>query len=90
MLEASPDFDVAGIVRRQGAKEKPLELERYDVVSDIAELHDVDVAILALPTRECPTYAKRYLAMGINTVNNFELFIAISLSFSCYHIFNLA
>ena len=44
-LEAAPDFDVAGIVRRQGAKEKPLELERYDVVSDIAELHDVDVAI---------------------------------------------
>ena len=51
-LEAAPDFEVAGIVRRQGAKEKPLELEQYDVVSDIAELHDVDVAILALPTRE--------------------------------------
>ena len=50
-LEAAPDFEVAGIVRRQGAKEKPLALERYDVVSDIAELHDVDVAILALPTR---------------------------------------
>ena len=72
-LEAAPDFEVAGIVRRQGAKEKPLELEQYDVVSDIAELHDVDVAILALPTRECPTYAKRYLAMGINTVDSFDI-----------------
>jgi len=72
-LEVAPDFEVAGIVRRQGAKEKPLELERYDVVSDIAELHDVDVAILALPTRECPTYAKRYLAMGINTVDSFDI-----------------
>ena len=72
-LEAAPDFEVAGIVRRQGAKEKPLELERYDVVSDIAELHDVDVAILALPTRECPTYAKKYLAMGINTVDSFDI-----------------
>jgi diaminopimelate dehydrogenase len=72
-LEAAPDFEVAGIVRRQGAKEKPLALERYDVVSDIAELHDVDVAILALPTRECPTYAKRYLAMGINTVDSFDI-----------------
>jgi len=72
-LEVAPDFEVAGIVRRQGAKEKPLALERYDVVSDIAELHDVDVAILALPTRECPTYAKRYLAMGINTVDSFDI-----------------
>ena len=72
-LEVAPDFEVAGIVRRQGAKEKPLELERYDVVSDIAELHDVDVAILALPTRECPTYAKKYLAMGINTVDSFDI-----------------
>ena len=72
-LEASPDFEVAGIVRRQGAKEKPMELERYEVVADIAELHDVDVAILALPTRECPTYAKRYLAMGINTVDSFDI-----------------
>ena len=72
-LEVSPDFEVAGIVRRQGAKEKPMELEKYDVVADIAELHDVDVAILALPTRECPTYAKRYLAMGINTVDSFDI-----------------
>lgn len=72
-LEVAPDFEVAGIVRRQGAKEKPMELERYDVVADIAELPDVDVAILALPTRECPTYAKRYLAMGINTVDSFDI-----------------
>ena len=72
-LEVSPDFEVAGIVRRQGAKEKPMELERYEVVADITELHDVDVAILALPTRECPTYAKRYLAMGINTVDSFDI-----------------
>ena len=72
-LEASPDFEVAGIVRRHGAKEKPMELEKYEVVADITELHDVDVAILALPTRECPTYAKRYLAMGINTVDSFDI-----------------
>ncbi len=76
-LEASPDFEVAGIVRRQGAKEKPMELERYDVVADITELHDVDVAILALPTRECPAYAKRYLEMGINTVDSFDIHTSI-------------
>ena len=72
-LEAANDFEVAGVVRRQGAKDKPAELEGYDVVADITELHDVDVAILALPTRECPAYAKRYLAMGINTVDSYDI-----------------
>lgn len=76
-LEAAPDFEVAGIVRRQGAKDKPLELRKYDVVADITDLHDVDVAILALPTRECPAYAKRYLEMGINTVDSFDIHTSI-------------
>ena len=72
-LEAANDFEVAGVVRRQGAKDKPAELEGYDVVADITELRDVDVAILALPTRECPAYANRYLAMGINTVDSYDI-----------------
>jgi len=72
-LEAANDFEVAGVGRRQGAKDKPAELEGYDVVADITELRDVDVAILALPTRECPAYAKRYLAMGINTVDSYDI-----------------
>ena len=28
-LEAAPDFEIAGIVRRSGAENKPAELERY-------------------------------------------------------------
>ena len=58
-LEAAPDFEIAGIVRRQGAKDKPAALAPYEVVSDIAELKDVDVAILATPTRSCPEYAEK-------------------------------
>ena len=76
-LEVAPDFEVAGVVRRQGAKDKPLELQNYDVVSNITELKDVDVAILALPTRECPAYAKRLLALGINTVDSFDIHTSI-------------
>ena len=49
-LEAAPDFEIAGIVRRQGAKDKPAELANYEVVDDITKLKDVDVAILATPT----------------------------------------
>ena len=76
-LEAAPDFEIAGIVRRNGAENKPRELEPYDVVKDIAELKDVDVAILATPTRSCQDYATRILAMGINTVDSFDIHTAI-------------
>ena len=51
-LQTAPDFEVAGIVRRNGAENKPAELAQYDVVKDIRELKDVDVAILATPTRD--------------------------------------
>ena len=49
-LNAAPDFEVAGIVRRSGAENLPAELEGYNVVKDIRELGDVDVAILSTPT----------------------------------------
>ena len=58
-LETAPDFEVAGIVRRNGAENKPAELAQYEVVKDIRELKDVDVAILATPTRSCEEYANQ-------------------------------
>jgi diaminopimelate dehydrogenase len=76
-LEAAPDFEIAGIVRRNGAKDKPAELAQYDVVKDIKELKDVDVAILATPTRSCPEYAKSIIPMGINTVDSFDIHTSI-------------
>ncbi len=72
-LEAAADFEIAGIVRRQGAENVPAELAPYAVVSDIAQLTDVDVAILATPTRSCEEYAKRIIPMGINTVDSFDI-----------------
>ena len=71
-LEAAPDFEVAGIVRRQGAANRPAELEKYTVTSDIRELGQVDVAILATPTRSVEAYAKEMLALGIHTVDSFD------------------
>ena len=72
-LEAAPDFEVAGIVRRQGAANSPAELEKYTVTSDIRELGQVDVAILATPTRSVEAYAKEMLALGIHTVDSFDI-----------------
>lgn len=72
-LEAAEDFEIAGIVRRNGGENKPAELARYNVVKDIAELNDVDVAILATPTRSCEEYARKIVARGINTVDSFDI-----------------
>ncbi len=76
-LEAASDFEIAGIVRRNGSENKPLELSNYEVVKDIEELQDVDVAILATPTRSCEEYAKKILALGINTVDSFDIHTSI-------------
>lgn len=72
-IEASEDFELAGVVRRNGAEDKPAELEGYKVVKDITELKDVDVAILATPTRSCEEFAKKILPLGINTVDSFDI-----------------
>lgn len=77
-LQAAPDFEIAGIIRRNGAENKPVELAAYEVVKDIAELKDVDVAIVASPTRQVEVQAKKILAMGINTVDSFDIHTQIT------------
>ncbi|MBO7602587.1 MAG: diaminopimelate dehydrogenase [Bacteroidaceae bacterium] len=72
-LQAAQDFEVAGIVRRAGAENCPAELKDIKVVKDIRELGDVDVAILSTPTRSVESYAKDILALGINTVDSFDI-----------------
>ena len=83
-LEAADDFEIAGIVRRNGAENKPAELAQYDVVKDIRELKDVDVAILATPSRSCEEYAKKILPLGINTVDSFDIHTSI-IDYRCEH-----
>ena len=77
-LQAAPDFEVAGIIRRNGAENKPAELAAYEVVKDITELKDVDVAIVASPTRQVEEQAKKILALGINTVDSFDIHTQIT------------
>ena len=72
-LQAAPDFEIAGIIRRNGAENKPAELAAYPVVKDITELKDVDVAIVSSPTRQVEEQAKKILALGINTGDSFDI-----------------
>ena len=76
-LQAAPDFEIAGVVRRAGAENRPAELSEYPVVKNIKELEGVDVAILCTPTRSVETYAKEILALGINTVDSFDIHTGI-------------
>ena len=71
-LEASPDFEVAGVVRRNPVN-NPDEIAHLNVVDDIKKLKDVDVAVLCTPTRSIEKYAKEILALGINTVDSFDI-----------------
>ena len=75
-LETAPDFEVAGVVRRN-INNIPTELKEYNVVTNIDELSNVDVAILCTPTREVEKYAVEYLAKGINTVDSFDIHTGI-------------
>ena len=76
-LQAAPDMEIAGIVRRNGDADKPAELAEYKVVRDITELGKVDVAILATPTRSVEEHALKCLALGINTVDSFDIHTSI-------------
>ena len=67
-LEAAPDFEVAGIIRHI-----PDELKAYTVTDSITKLDKVDVAVLATPTRSVEEHAKEILALGINTVDSFDI-----------------
>ena len=71
-LVSSPDFEIAGIVRRN-ILVVPEELRAYEVVTSISELNNVDVAILCAPTRSVETFAKECLELGINTVDSFDI-----------------
>ena len=76
-LQAAPDFEVAGVIRRN-PEDVPAELKPYTVADSISKLQDVDVAILATPTRKVEEYAKEILAMGINTVDSFDIHTGIA------------
>lgn len=73
-LEAAPDFEVAGIVRRAATVGNiPPEIAEYRVAGNIADLREVDVAIVCSPSRMVEQTASKILALGINTVDSFDI-----------------
>lgn len=75
-LQAAPDFEIAGVVRRNPEDRADIPSE-ISVVGNIGDLTDVDVAILATPTRKVEETARDILARGINTVDSFDIHTGI-------------
>lgn len=77
-LQSSPDFEIAGIVRRSATVTNiPLELTGITVTDNIRNLQGVEVAILCSPTRSVPAQAKEILALGIHTVDSYDIHSSI-------------
>lgn len=74
-IEIAADLELAGIVVREHAttRTKSLLSPHLSVVSDIAELGAVDVAVLAVPSRSIAEVAKPLLQQGISTVDSFDI-----------------
>lgn len=71
-VNASPDFELAGVVRRGGAA---LDACHSDIraAASVRELGPVDAALLCTPTRKVEETAKELLSLGINTVDSFDI-----------------
>ena len=69
-LLSAEDFDLRGIV---GVRKAGMTVHGFTIVDSISKLGDVDVAILAAPSRSVPKMAKELLAMGISTVDSFDI-----------------
>ena len=76
-LEVAPDFEVRALYAATRTT-FPAELKPYVVTDSITRLEGVDVAILATPTRQVEHYAKEILALGINTVDSFDIHTQIA------------
>ena len=71
-LRAAEDFEIAGVIRRDPADRAGIPAD-IPVVGSIKDLRNVDVAILATPTREVEKHAREILELGINTVDSFDI-----------------
>lgn len=74
-VNASKDMELSGVVRRDiSSDQNPLGVK---ITADITELGKTDVAILAVPTRIVKETAEKYLQLGINTVDSYDIHTSI-------------
>jgi diaminopimelate dehydrogenase len=74
-VQAAPDMELAGVVRRNASAGQPVppELAGVTITDDPARLGHVDAALLCGPTRSIPETAPQYLRRGIHTVDSYDI-----------------
>ena len=72
-VNAAPDMELVGVVRRNPGAGAPPELTGVRQVADIRELDGVEGALLCVPTRSVPAYAEQILKLGIHTVDSYDI-----------------
>ncbi len=73
-IEITNDLEVAGIVTREYARATvQRQYPGLPVTSVATQLTDVDVAILAVPSRNVEEVASELLPSGISTVDSFDI-----------------
>lgn len=74
-IDTATDLELAGVVVREHAiaRTRSLLPSHVPVVSDIATLGPVDVAVLAVPSRSTAAVAEPLLEQGISTVDSFDI-----------------
>ncbi|SHN63286.1 diaminopimelate dehydrogenase [Desulfovibrio litoralis] len=77
-IKNAPDMECLGIIRRkESIKNNPVETLGFKEFPDFeslkAEKGMPDVAILAAPSRSVPELVTEYLALGVNTVDSFDI-----------------
>jgi len=71
-VQAAPDMELAGVVSKRNVE------AGTTVTNDIKNLGHVDAAILCPASRDVPEFAEKYLGMGINTVDSFDIHSSIA------------
>ena len=72
VIEVSSDFEVAGIVETN-PEVIPAKIANVEFVDSIHKLKDIQVAILCVPSRNVEKQAKEILALGINTIDSYDI-----------------
>lgn len=70
-VQSAPDMELAGVIRRGG--NRPVGLVDVPVADSLAKLKEVEAVMLCVPTRNVEENAEKYLKMGINTVDSFDI-----------------
>lgn len=73
-VNSADDMELAGIVRRKPDQD---EIHGVPVMDSVEKLGKVDAALLCVPSRSVESEALKYLALGVNTVDSYDVHSSI-------------